>query len=146
MKSIKFLVILILILVGCSNEDTRLESIDPNEIDINRLKGTHATTQVNASIVTAGGEEIKDISQLKPDTEYNIILKGEGADFIRIKFGHVFNILRAPSYDGAPSNEFVYRIKTSTDFDDRIYINVVPLHRNGNDFIRERSQTFFLPY
>ena len=79
------------------------------------------------------------------DTEYDIILKGEGADFIRIKFGHVFETLKSPVYTGSPSSEFVYRIKTSPDFDDRIYINVVPLHKDGNGFIREHPQAFFLP-
>jgi len=144
MKNIGFLIIS-LIFFGCSTEDTMLRSIDPNAINISELKGTHATTQVTASIVTLDGEKIADASQLKADTEYDIILKGEGADFIRIKFGHVFETLKSPVYTGSPSSKFVYRIKTSSNFDDRIYINVVPLHQDGNGFIREHSQAFFLP-
>ena len=144
MKNIGFLTIS-LILFACSAEDATLKSIDPNTVSISELKGTHTTTQVAASIVTIDGEEITAASQLKADTEYDILLKGEGADFIRIKFGHVFETLKSPVYTGSPSSEFVYRIKTSPDFDDRIYINVVPLHKDGNGFIREHPQAFFLP-
>ncbi|HEY8513122.1 MAG TPA: hypothetical protein VIL31_14280 [Cyclobacteriaceae bacterium] len=144
MKNIGFFIIS-LISLGCSTEDRILKSIDPNAINIRELKGTHTTTQVAASIVTLDGEEITEAGQLKADTEYDIILKGEGADFIRINFGHVFEILKSPVYTGSPSSKFVYRIKTSPDFDDRIYINVVPLHLDGNEFIREHPQAFFLP-
>lgn len=102
-------------------------------------------TPVDVSITNTSGEILNEIDQLHPNTEYNIILKGDGADFLRVSSGHIFEVLDKPTFHESKV-EFIYRVRTSADFADRILINVVPLHKSGDKFVRERTQVFTLPY
>lgn len=134
-----------LIVFGCNSDDEKIQAVDPNKVDLNKLAGISAVTSVEASLRNTSGEPMDDIEQLQPNTEYYIVLEGEGADFLRISYGHIFEILDHPESQSS-NTQFIYKIKTSADFADRILINVVPLHENEGQFLRERTQVHFLPY
>lgn len=142
----KYFTIIIILVVsfGCSNDDDKTQIIDPNTVDLHNIKGTRTSTSVEVSIKTTAGEKITEVEALRPNTEYDITMKGN-ADFLRISNGHIFEVLKVPDYKSS-TDEFTYRIKTGSDFADRILINVVPLHKKENGFVRERTQVIFLPY
>lgn len=143
----KYIIILFAFVVafGCTKDDENMRQANPNLIDLHSLEGTEAVTNVRVTITNTTGEVVKPADQLHHSTEYNIILEGEGVDFLRISYGHIFEILEEPQFREG-QDEFIYKVRTSPDFADRLLINVVPLHRQDDNFIRERAQVFTLPF
>jgi hypothetical protein len=141
MQKIIFFFATLMVFAACQDDK---DKVNPNTVNLNALQGTHTVSPLEAKIYNNRNEEVLEVADLQPDHEYKIVLKGEGTDFIRIKNGHVFEVIEQPTV--ASGEETTYRIKTGTDFADRLYLNVVPLHKSGDTFIREKSQAVFLPF
>lgn len=135
-----------LLIVSCSKEENAASNkpIDVYGLDLSSIEGTSALNVVNVKLTTPRGEEVKDVSQLRPNSNYRLVVQGAGADFYRIKASDGFDVVENPSTTKGASDDFVFTIKTTKEAGE-LYANIVPLHVSGEKVSRERPQVFLLP-
>lgn len=155
MKNIFLLIPVALLLSACNAQEENEISVEGRALystDINQIAGTNSTTDFDAKLLELNGQEVTDLSQLKPNTIYDLVAESESPAYFRIKFSDGFTVINAPvamhnsrRAIEAPSTMTKFTIRTNEDAVSGIYVNIVPLHKNGDDIARERSKNFMFP-
>jgi hypothetical protein len=145
MKNAFYFFIAMLLVSACNQETVKDGKFDPYTSSLDNLEGVTSSSALEIRMTDVNGATIINYADLKPNTEYVISLLSKDAEFLRIKNGDGYQLLRGPSLDNHTYGRSEYRIITNPDFTDRIFINVVPLHHSRDKFIRERSQVFLMP-
>lgn len=102
------------------------------------------TSQLKASLETSGGVSVRKISQVLPNTTYQLRLEGKGADKIEVRSCFGFEILSKKEEGDRSQLSVVYLIKTQSDVTEPLFVSFLPLRTAGAYTFREKPQNFWL--
>ncbi|MCJ8167659.1 hypothetical protein MKJ04_22670 [Pontibacter sp. E15-1] len=155
MKNIFLFIPIILLFFACNTQEYDEVSDKKTNLyskDIKQISGTNSITDFDAYLLDLNGQEVTDLSHLKPNAVYDIVVESKSPAHFRIKFSDGFTVINAPASISnsrrtieVPSTSTIFTIKTNQDAASGVYVNIVPIHRNGKDLIRERSKNFLFP-
>ncbi|PRY09827.1 hypothetical protein CLV24_11731 [Pontibacter ummariensis] len=154
MRNILILIPMIVLLLSCNEqegEEVTVDNVSLYSADIKQMAGTKASTNFSAKLVDLSGHEVTDQSQIKANSIYLIRVESGSPAYFRIKFADGFTVIDAPKGNqsgdepGPPSTTATFTIKTNEDAASGVYVNIVPIHKDGNAVIRERSKNFLFP-
>jgi hypothetical protein len=139
------IILIPLFMASCNQEEntSAAKPVDVYSLDFKSIEGTSAVNLITVKLTTPSGEEIKDASQLQPNANYRLVVKG-AANFYRIKASDGFDVIDNPLLTKRASEDFIFTIKTTKEAGE-LYVNLVPLHVSGEKVLRENPQVFLLP-
>lgn len=131
--------------MSCATEDQFLNSeIDPYTIDLAKVDGSRVVTEIATRLETIDGQSITDVSQLKPQSDYYLIVESKNSVFVRIGLKGNFEIIQDFNVSKTPVTNFIYHIRLTGEIANGLPMSVIVMHKLGNRFVRESPKRFIL--